>query len=348
MSHREVSCRGNRGAWIAAFLVGLTWAGTALAEIPADAKPEVSVTAEPIEITIGDRVTVTVTTIYAPERIQLSESTAAPDLGTFQLKDIETDDPTTLEDGRAKRVRRYIVSTYVTGDFEVPPMSVAYRYGEGDAAEEGTVSTPAVPIHVRSLTAEESDELTIRGPKPQLTVRGNSRLPMVLAIAGAVLVLIAALVLWLMARRRRERAVAVAAKIPPHQRALTDLADLRDRVNEVGADGAAGWMEAFTDVLREYILGVWEIDAPDMTTFEIVTAMRVAALETEVLSEFKSLFEAADAVKFAQQPISVNDALASLERAETLIGRTRPMEESEEKTSNGEGANQELNGKEVV
>ncbi len=356
MLHRETSRDVFSRVWIATFLAGLICAVAAVGEIP-DApkrevsKPEVSVTAEPIEITIGDRVTVTVTTIYDPERIQLAESTAAPDLGTFQLKDIETDDPETLEDGRAKRVRRYIVSTYVTGDFEVPPMSVAYRYGEGDDAERGTVSTPAVPIHVRSLTAEESEELTIRGPKSQLTVGGTSRLPMVLAATGLVLVLIAAFVLWLMARRRRERSVAVAAKIPPHERALADLAELRDRVNEVGEDGAVLWTEAFTDVLREYILGVWDIDAPDMTTIEIVTAMRAAALETEVLSEFKSLFKDADAVKFAQQPVGVDDALASLQRAETLIERTRPGEESAEEASNGKSANEtgpEPDGEEVA
>ena len=297
------------------------------AEIPEDAKPEVTVSAEPSEVPIGENVTVTVTTVFDPDRVKLSGTPATPTFGSFSLEDVRFGAPEKSADGRTQRIDRYEVSTLVSGTFEIPPLTIPFIYGEGDQAETGIVTTPAVPVHVRKLTPEESENLEIRGPKPQRSVEGHSSLPLVLGIAGGILAVILALVFWLLARRRRAAAIALAAQIPPDQRALPLLASLRERVTELETGNATAWMEEFTTILKDYIHGVWDIDAPDMTSTEIVYALRSKSVHPEVVGEIKPLLESADFVKFAQYPTSPTEGLDLIDGAERLIARTRPAEE---------------------
>ena len=119
------------------------------------------------------------------------------------------------------------------------------------------METPAVPVTVRKLTPEESENLKIRGPKPQRSVTGHSSLPKVLGIAGAIAAVMLGIAIWLLVRRRRAAAVELAAQIPPDKRALPLLLALRERASELETGRSVFWMEEYTDVLKDYIHGVW-------------------------------------------------------------------------------------------
>lgn len=306
--------------------VGLIFCCFVHAEIPPDAKPEITVSADPLEITIGDRVTVTVTITYDPNRVELLPATGTPDFGQFSLDDVKFGNAENVESGKMRRVDVYTISTFITGTFEIPPIEVRFRFGEGDSAEEGMISTPALPIHVRRLTPEESENLTIRGPKPQLDVEGNSRLPLIVGITGGVFVLLLILLVWLLTRRHADKAIALEDRIPPHQRALLEFDRLRGTAAQIEAGNAPAWMEDFTLAVRNYLYGLWRIDAPDMTTTEIVQAMRAQSLGSETIAAIREMFEPADFVKFAQYPATVREALDLLSRAEAFVHQTKPDE----------------------
>ena len=77
------------GAWARSFAVlALCVAGwsPAHSEIPGDAKPQITESAEPSEVPIGDNVTVTVTTTFDPARVKLPATPAAPVFGAFTLE----------------------------------------------------------------------------------------------------------------------------------------------------------------------------------------------------------------------------------------------------------------------
>ncbi len=304
------------------------------AEFPEADLPTVSISADPMEITIGDRITVDVTIEYNPQKIELAEQSVTPDFGAFELQGFQFGEPESLPDGKARRIDHYTVSTYVTGDYEVPPLTIAFTYHSGDAEEQGTVSTTSLPIHVRRLTPEESENLTLRPPKPQLSVEGESRLPMVIAIAAAVLVVILALLFWAFAYRRKQEAIAIAEKIPPHVIAQRILSQLRETIAELDTEAASDWMERLTAALRDYLLRIWAIDAPDSTTSEIIAALRVHEKGQAYLPELKKILEAADYVKFAQIPTSQDQGRELLDEMESFVEKTKPVDETTETDDN--------------
>ena len=125
------------------------------------------------------------------------------------------------------------------------------------------------------------------------------------AIYGAIGFIILMLLVWYLVwyiRNKwqgRVREVKPAPKLPPHVIAIKALDELRNR--KLWQNGKHKlYYSTLTEILRLYIEGRWEIGALEMTTDEIITALRDVDIKHDSRSNLVAILRTADMVKFAK------------------------------------------------
>ena len=98
---------------------------------------------------------------------------------------------------------------------------------------------------------------------------------------------------------RRESVVKPQPKLPPHVVAIKALEELGHR--KLWQNGKHKlYYSSLTEILRVYIDGRWDIGALEMTTDEIISALRDVELPHQSRSALIAILRSADMVKFAK------------------------------------------------
>ncbi|HQP99489.1 MAG TPA: hypothetical protein PLY86_13605 [bacterium] len=289
-------------------------------EIPTDLYPSIETSVDKNEITIGDDILCTVKITYDPS-ITIEGSTPGMDLGQFEIKDVRIGTPERVGN-RMVRNDVYVLSTYFTGDYTFPPITVRFRTESG---EMGEVKTDAIDVHVRELTSEESENLTIRDIKPPVSVEGRSRWPLVLGIGAGVL-LVAAGIIWLLFLRRRDEVeVALEPPLPPHERALMALQALRENRELLASKQYKEFSTRLSDILRVYIHGRWSLAAMDLTTEEILMKLRGQGIPSGIQENIAEIFSSCDLMKYARQETDTDNAVRLIDLAVHVVEISREI-----------------------
>ena len=285
-------------------------------EIPPSLQPAVETSVDRDEITIGDDIVYTVTVTYDPS-VTIEASSPGMELGKFEIKDIHVGEPE-RQGGHMVRTDEYILSTYFTGDYTIPPLKVRYRVPSG---EVGEIETDTIDIHVRSLTPEESENLTIRDIKEPVLVEGHSRWPLILGAVALLLILIAIIVWYVFLRRRTEVAVSLEPPLPAHERAFIALDALRNDEELLKERRYKEFSARLSEILRVYIHGRWGILAMDRTSNEISRELYGIGVSKEIRDEFSEIFTACDLMKFAKH--EMEDAHRLIDQAVEIVQKSR-------------------------
>lgn len=133
--------------------------------------------------------------------------------------------------------------------------------------------------------------------------------------------------------------VRIVKKVPPHQKALSAIENIkRDsekwRVDSGELDSKAYYTQ-LTDALRKYMEERFGFNAMEMTSAEIIERLKQEE-DQQKLSELSMLFETADLVKFAKYTVGVSENDRNLVSAVDFINTTKqenvPTEERIEPT----------------
>ncbi|MBR3827257.1 MAG: hypothetical protein IKJ38_06065 [Alistipes sp.] len=150
---------------------------------------------------------------------------------------------------------------------------------------------------------------------------------------GAITLILLALLVWLLVwyiRRtlsRREAIVKPGPKIPPHVVAIKALVELKNR--KLWQNGKyKHYYTALTDILRVYIGGRWGIGAMEMTTDEIIAALRDVELPLESRSNLVSIMRTANMVKFAKAEPAAEDNEDNYTKAYYFVENTKMVMEN--------------------
>jgi hypothetical protein len=297
-------------------------AGALPAPQPASDAPTVTARTDKSEAHVGDTIAFTITSIgprampvVLPANLDLGEFS---ELGrTLEEKD--------LGDGRMSRAFGLKIAAYQPGSFEIPSVELTY-FGQDGAVK--SARTQAIPFTITSLIANEP-EPKLKGNAASLPVLQRNDL--LLYIAGGLLAAGLGGVIALLIRRRLRSRKPKAPPIPPrpaHEVAMEKL----DRLGALLAEG--GDLRPFyfllSEAIREYLGGRFGFDSLEMTTEELVAAMRRVPLESSrgvVESEIEGWLSACDLVKFAKVSPSPEQARGSLETAIRMVAATRPRPE---------------------
>jgi hypothetical protein len=183
---------------------------------------------------------------------------------------------------------------------------------------------------LRSLVAQEhapSLERAHRGPKPPVPVIVRSWLWAFLLGGLAAAAAATALVVHM---RRRRAARAAPPRLPPtpEEEAMARLIALKKRAPwERGLARPAVF--ELSEIVRVYLGKRLRFDALDLTTEELLSELRRLRILGLDLQELTQELAWQDLVKFAKAEPSGDDCMRAIDRAASLVDRTRavvPME----------------------
>lgn len=301
---------GISGIIVAAFAATLAFAD----------EPPVTVSSavDRSRITIGDLIEYTVTVAHQ-KNVKVEMPGLGANLGGFEIRDYRVDEPR-QEGDHTVSVYRYTISTFFTGDFEIPPLTI--RYTVPGSGKSRNLATEKIKIKVESVKPSEAGD--IRDIKPPVEIpRDWKRIASWASVGAGLLLLTAGGFFWY--RRWRQGKGLLPVRLepprPPHELALEALARL-----ETSDLLALGAIKAFyievSEIIRRYAEGRYGFIALEMTTEELLEALSRAGVNTEVHECFRVFLERCDLVKFAkyEPPAEAHPEILALARQ--IVDRT--------------------------
>lgn len=187
-----------------------------------------------------------------------------------------------------------------------------------------TAVPPADPSGVEAMT----DIIDIR---PLEDIGFDTRL-IRYALYAVCIILIIVLAFYLMDRLLRKRKQKTGVRemvIPPDQLALQRLAELESQ----DETGEKEFYFRLTAIVREYIKGRFSLDAPEMTTEELLPVISSLHVDRTLASGLKELLRSTDPVKFAGFSVSCEKMAGDMTFARHFVEATRNVPENPEDIS---------------
>lgn len=269
------------------------------------------------EMYIGDLINYKLTITY-DSTYELVPPPLGANLGAFDVKDYQTDQITRLDGGRMKSESNFVLSTFTTGDYIIPPIPALFNLPDG--SRKMILSEP-VPIVVNSLLGEESDSTDIRPLKPQHEFERDLTMYYVYGGIGLLVLILAALWILSRLRRRPERAEFVDRR-KPWEIAFERLALLSEQ-NLVAKSEHKQYYIELTEIAREYLGKMYLIDVLEMTTDEFLIAFTNITLKDGFYDTVRGFLNHADLVKFARFVPEEERANADFNLAHDMIESVR-------------------------
>ena len=300
--------------------------------IPANA-PKISGTVEPDSIGIGDRFLYTIEVerdlmqeVYFPDFKQSVEH--------YEMIEDRPVDTLSREGRKLKLRKSYLMAAFQEGIHNVLP-EVMYL-------DKNIIDTLRGDDTLRLMVTTfeiDSTSHTIFDIKPQRTLKFKFG-----EISGyvtwTIIAIIIVVLLFLVAKRILAHygksfsdIFKPAPPLPPHEIALRDLKKLHsERLWQ--EDKHKLYYSGLTDILRAYIAGQFGVGALEMTSDEIIEAMRGVEIPQKQKMDLTELLRDADLVKFAKAMPEAEANEAAYTMALKFVEQTMPQPEEEEDEKN--------------
>ena len=282
-------------------------------------------------VVMGDRVNLKVV-VTAPEALSKSmELVDFPYMPVGQefidfhgVDIVEMDSTMRSADGHTAITFDYTLQPFDPETYTIPPFAVVPVPG-GDTIKSKVLSLKVLPVEVDSL--ETINPMTS-------VVSAQSRwydfIPNWLFwLLGAVAVAAGGYFAYMTLRRRQvEIAQEKAKPVPPYELAISRLGHLKaQRLTESGHEKE--YYTELVDILRQYLDGRFHINAMEMTSTQIVRALRSNPDTRMTADQVRSILAIADFVKFAKVRPMPDDNVKAYNRALDFVETTKPAPEPE-------------------
>jgi hypothetical protein len=139
-------------------------------------------------------------------------------------------------------------------------------------------------------------------------------------VLGFIIVVLAAVILsyW---KKQKKTILEVEASISPEEAALNMLDDLHALMDSDGKE----FYFRLSMTLREYIWHRFGVEAPEMTTEELLPRIAELELDSRLLQGAREFVRAGDPVKFAEQPAKTETMQRHLEFVRSFVKQTIVM-----------------------
>ncbi len=276
--------------------------------------------------TVGDPLVLRLRVI-APEGVPVTLPALPEAWGDFEVLTQTVESPVT-QDGKTTYLLAATVALWAPGNHETPATTVKYQDAAGEHEAAATPLAVSIASVLAGVTPNANGEIEKRDLKPQATLphpplwpwlSGGALLVWALYFAGR----------WLWARLPQRRRAPESPEVefvdprPPEEIAYATL----DQIAALDLPARGEFKEHYTrvtDCLRLYVEGIYDVNALDCTTHELVAALRAVTLKGEPLTALRELLEEADLVKFAKFAPSVAPARDAVIRARAFVDDTRP------------------------
>lgn len=210
-----------------------------------------------------------------------------------------------------------VLAPFEEGVYELPPILVQRTYAgkvdtllfEGVRLEVATIPVDTATFEIRDIKGQIKYPVTFKEVFPWL--------------GGFILLLaLVAVAIYLVIRYRRRKGLEPSPDEPAYIVALRRLEHFRND-KFWAPEKQKGFYSGVTDALKEYIEDRFGVDAPEMTTEELFSALKNRPeIAADVFESAKDLFERADFVKFAKYVASDEDNARVIPTAINLVTST--------------------------
>lgn len=269
------------------------------------------------EIYIGDLITYRLTIIH-DSNIVLTPPPIGANLGAFDVKDYKSDEVTRLEEGRVKNESRFVLTTFTTGDYVIPPIPIEFM--RPDSSVKYLISEP-IAIKVKSLIAEGADTADIRDVKAPLSFETGWPWWGYVIVAGVIILLGGGFVYWKFFREKKAPEEFVDRR-DPWEIAYEKLAHLKEK-NYPSEGLFKMYYVVLTEIVREYLGRIYHKPVLDMTTAEFLDVISEQEIEPDMLEIIRKFLNHADLVKFAKLVPSDEQMSHDFETANEIIDQVR-------------------------
>jgi hypothetical protein len=216
----------------------------------------------------------------------------------------------------------YEAAAFSLGEVAVPAVAVRYRLADGT---EGEARSEPIPLQIVSLLPKEESERALAD------IRGPVKLPLGTFFWGglATAAVLLALAVVVLRRRRRPRPTVTPAHpdVPPDVEALAAL-DALTASELISAADLKPFYVVLAEIAKRYLER--RLDAPvlEMTTTEAMAFLRENGVARELAPSLRDLMLAADQIKFARghsERVTAERHVAAVRAMVTLLeARLRP------------------------
>jgi hypothetical protein len=272
-------------------------------------------------ITIGDRILYTLA-VKSDSTVKLEPLALGSNLGAFEVKDYKIHDPKKTKDGKVINKSEYIITTFTTGEYVIPPITINYT---DPNEEKKQIKSEPLFILVKSVGATKSDKEDIRGLKPPIEIKGGYWgyfliLPILVLLAAS----------GFLYYRQRAKAVALPKipeelKRPAWEVALLELEELKGS-GILKRKELKKYYIALSDIIRRYLERRYQITALDRTTQEVRGELKRVKAEGEVTDLVYGFLFSCDLVKFAKYIPSKEETEKDWNEAFTIVNMTKQEE----------------------
>jgi BatD DUF11 like domain len=289
--------------------------------VPQGDAPTVQTQVDHQELTVGDRVTVTVTVDH--DAATSVEWPSPSKLGSFDVLDTKQLPSVTVQ-GRAHSATAFTITAFEVGDIDVPSMNIVVH----NPSDTTSVTLATDPIPLRVVTVGVNDAKDIRDIKPPLQLPRNWLL---LIVGGVAIIAVIAASAWLYRRYRRRpvQPVAHAEPVlptrPAHELALEALDRLEAAELPKRGEIQRHYSEA-AEIIRTYLERRFGIVAMEMVSADIIQELE-SCVDDATVNQFREFFREADLVKFAKSRPSLEACHSLLSAARDLVDVTKVLAE---------------------
>lgn len=273
-------------------------------------------------ITIGDPVNFTIKVNKTKDiKVDLPGLNVA--LGAFDVRDYKSAERPVKGTNKTELTISYIITTYKTGQYYVPPITLHYLT---PANEQRSVTSDSICIEVKSVKSSEAKD--IQEAKDPVPIKASHKL-LYWVIGITVVILLGLLGYYYYLRRRwmgkgllfEKSAESVQ---PPHEIAFEELA----KIEQMGLVEQKRIKEYYTlvaDVIRNYSARRYQILTLERTSDEIIQEMRSSDIMGEFVEMFRAFFKASDLVKFAKYIPSNQEIMELVPQARSIVDLTKEV-----------------------
>lgn len=243
----------------------------------------------------------------------------------FHGVDVVGSDSTTVrENDRVRYDFNFTIQAFDPGTITIPPFAVVPAPG-ADTIKSSIIALKVAPVDVDSLETVHPME-SIVSP----ATRWYDYIPdWLLWVLLGVVVIAAGVAAYLLLRKRK---IAIeeskAIPVPPYDLAKLRLEKLKKR-NLAENGHEKEYYTELVDILRQYLQGRFGINAMEMTTTQIVRALRSNPETRLTADEMRGVLSVADFVKFAKVRPLPDDNVKAFNRAINFVDSTKPAPEPE-------------------
>jgi len=255
----------------------------------------------------------------------LGQKDMHPTLNGIEIRQVDIDSAE-LGNGRVQVNYTLLLQPFKPDEYNIP----AARYVvDGDTLRSNIT---ALKVLEPEMPKEMRDSLIINPMRGTLSIesRWYDWIPeywywWVSGLAGAALI-VAIILLY---RKNGKTLLPIKRHVPPYILAKNRLEALKKRhLAEQGHTKA--YYTELTAILRQYLGGRFRIYALEMTSTQILHAMRQNAETAPYVESLRQMFTVADFVKFAKQSTTPSENIQSFNAVENFVDSTRPEEEAKD------------------